>query len=102
MVPADADHDEPRDEVAFGELFRPLLHYRRFIGRATVALTLLHRHRKFGIWALSTHAGINFWMGVNPEANGYYHLPDSLPFDSSDQGKMDRAAWKPGWEYTLK
>lgn len=56
-------------------------------------------HQKFGVWALSTHSGLNFWMGANPQATGQYHLPDSLPFDFNNQGEMERTAWKLGWEY---
>jgi hypothetical protein len=56
-------------------------------------------HKKFGLWALSTHAGLNFWMGANLQATSQYHLPDSLPFDFSDRGKMEKTAWKLGWEY---
>ncbi len=56
-------------------------------------------YKTFGVWALSTHSGINFWMGANPQATGYYHLPDSLPFDFSNQGEMERTAWKLGWNY---
>ncbi len=63
---------------------------------------LYRNHKKFGVWALSTHSGINFWMGANPQATGYYHLPDSLPFDYNDQGEMERTAWKLGWEYVKK
>ncbi len=60
---------------------------------------LYRNHEKFGAWVLSTHAGINFWMGANPQANGYYHLPDSLPFNFTNQGEMERTAWKLGWNY---
>ncbi|MGH8003943.1 MAG: glycosyltransferase family 39 protein, partial [Limisphaerales bacterium] len=56
-------------------------------------------YKTFGVWALSTHSGINFWMGANPQATGYYHLPDSLPFDFDNQGEMERTAWKLGWKY---
>lgn len=56
-------------------------------------------YKTFGVWALSTHSGINFWMGANPQATGYYHLPDSLPFDFNNQGEMERTAWKLGWDY---
>jgi 4-amino-4-deoxy-L-arabinose transferase-like glycosyltransferase len=59
-------------------------------------------HKTFGVWALSTHSGINFWMGANPQATGYYHLPDSLPFDFNNQGEMERTAWKLGWDYVKK
>ncbi|HLG93280.1 MAG TPA: glycosyltransferase family 39 protein [candidate division Zixibacteria bacterium] len=56
-------------------------------------------YKTFGVGALSTHSGINFWMGANPQATGYYHLPDSLPFDFSNQGEMERTAWKLGWDH---
>jgi hypothetical protein len=41
-------------------------------------------------------------MGANPQATGYYHLPDSLPFDFNNQGEMERTAWKLGWDYVKK
>ena len=56
-------------------------------------------YKTFGVWTLSTNSGINFWMGANPQATGYYHLPDSLPFDFNNQGEMERTAWKLGWDY---
>lgn len=59
-------------------------------------------HQKFGIWALSTHAGLNFWMGANPKATSHATLPDSLPFDFSNRGKMERTAWKLGLDYVIK
>gem|GEM_PF-2194547 len=59
-------------------------------------------YKTFGVWTLSTHSGINFWMGANPQATGYYHLPDSLPFDFNSQGEMERTAWKLGWDYVKK
>lgn len=56
-------------------------------------------HEKFGVWVLSTHSGINFWMGANPQATGYYHLPDTLPFNFKNEGELERTAWKLGWNY---
>ncbi len=66
---------------------------------AVTAPWVYRNHDKFGRWALSTHAGLGFWMGANPQANGHYFMPDSLPFDLSDQGKAERTAWKLGWDY---
>ncbi len=60
---------------------------------------LYRNNQKLGIWGLSAHAGINFWMGANPEATGYYHMPDSLPLNTSSQRDLDRVAWKLGWEF---
>lgn len=60
---------------------------------------LYRNHQKFGIWGLSGHAGINFWMGANPKATGYYHMPDSLPFPATTQKELDRAAWEAGWDF---
>lgn len=71
-----------------------------FSAAALVTTPWFYRNYKtFGVWTLSTHSGINFWMGANPQATGYYHLPDSLPFDFNNQGEMERAAWKLGWKY---
>ena len=72
-----------------------------FLLAAALATTpwFYRNHQKFGVWVLSTQAGINFWMGANPQATGYYHLSDSLPFDFNNQGEMEHTAWKLGWDY---
>lgn len=58
-------------------------------------------HQKFGIWGISGHAGLNFWLGANPAAtgSGYFTGPDTLPFNASSQKEMDRNAWKLGWDF---
>ncbi len=62
---------------------------------------IYRNHQKFGIWGISGHAGLNFWLGANPEAtgSGYFVGPDTLPFNASTQKEMDRNAWKLGWEF---
>ncbi|MCI0406918.1 MAG: glycosyltransferase family 39 protein [candidate division Zixibacteria bacterium] len=56
-------------------------------------------YKIFGVWALSTNSGLNFWLGANPKATGYYSPPESPPYDFKNQGEMERAARKLGWEY---
>lgn len=41
---------------------------------------------------LSAHSGINFWLGNNPEANGYPNVPEGLRTDQKGM-LMDSIAW---------
>ncbi|HXF49649.1 MAG TPA: glycosyltransferase family 39 protein [Verrucomicrobiae bacterium] len=62
---------------------------------------IYRNHQKFGIWGLSGHAGINFWLGAHPGATGSGYFPEleKYPFDASTQKEMDRNAWRLGWEF---
>lgn len=41
---------------------------------------------------LSAHSGINFWLGNNPEANGYPNIPEGLRTDQKGM-LLDSIAW---------
>lgn len=41
---------------------------------------------------LSAHSGINFWLGNNPEANGYPNIPEGLRTDQKGM-LMDSITW---------
>ena len=60
---------------------------------------LYRNYLQFGVWKLSTNAGINFWMGANPQATGYYYMPPSPPFNFKNEIETEQRACKLGWEF---
>jgi 4-amino-4-deoxy-L-arabinose transferase-like glycosyltransferase len=79
-------------------------HWRRlafFCFAVILAITpwLYRNYKQFGVWKLSTNSGINFWMGANPQATGYYYMPPAPPFDFKDEVETERQAWQLGWKF---
>jgi 4-amino-4-deoxy-L-arabinose transferase-like glycosyltransferase len=63
---------------------------------------LIRNHRLSGRVLLSASAGINFYIGNNPNANFGFNRPDSARFSgytTAEEARIDRMAFAEGWAF---